>query len=169
MLNYGRILSKEIREEKHHATTDPKQKLHYYQKEDADYLFHVKFKDIDRFGIVVDYISIAKTRPVLDVGAINRRLDEQAEAIQKRVTFLLEEFKLIEMDRQNKCAQLRSYPPHKADNAKYYYEIMLDEGNKAHFQRYQYSIQDKRYEKITSQFTTETFERLVDELVKIIA
>jgi hypothetical protein len=95
-------------------------------------------------------------------------LAEQANAIQKKITYLLEEFKLIEMDNQNKRAQLRSYPPYTRDNSKYYYEVVLDEGNKAHFQRYQYSMEEKRYGKITSQLTSETFERLVNDLTSIL-
>jgi hypothetical protein len=68
----------------------------------------------------------------------------------------------------NKRAQLRSYPPYKDENSKYYYEIILDEANRVHFQRYQYSKIEKRFEKTTSQLTLEIFERLINDLVDIL-
>ncbi|RMF56357.1 MAG: hypothetical protein D6748_13720 [Calditrichaeota bacterium] len=164
-MNYGQKIISLIQEEKARGVyADPKQKYYYLQHEEGDLQFQVRFKDIDKLGIVLDYLSIKKQAPILDVSLINQKLDEQAAAVEKRITFLLEGFKLIELDRQNKRAQLRSYPPHTKENSKYYYEIVLDEGTRVHFQRYEYSIPDKRYQKIDSQLTLETFERLLDEL-----
>lgn len=169
-MNYGKKVSEMLFDEKNPAVHfDAKQKFFYLQHQEGDYQFQIKFKDAAKYGILIDYIAIGKSIPLQDVETINQRLDEQADAIQKRITFLLEEFKLIEMDIRNKRAQLRSYPPHTEDNAKYYYEIVLDEGVKVHFQRYQFLTDEKRYAKITSQLTMETFERLINELVKILA
>ncbi len=165
-MNYGQLLLKLVREEKDRS--DPKQKFLYVNHEEEDFVFQVKFKDLDKYTFVLDYFSINKSAPILDVDLINKRLNKQADAIQKRITFLLEDFKLIEMDTRNKRAQLRSYPPYTEENSKYYYEIVLDEGSKLHFQRYEYSMDKKRYEKITSNLTVETFERLINELVDIL-
>lgn len=168
-MSYGQTLVKLIQEEKARGVyADPKQKYYYLQHEVDDFQFQVRFKDIEKLGIVLDYLSVQKLSPILDVSLINRKLEEQAAAVEKNITFLLEGFKLIEMDLQNKRAQLRSYPPYTKENSKYYYEIMLDEGTKAHFQRYEYSMTDKRYQKITSQLTIEIFERLVDELTALL-
>lgn len=168
-MDYGQIVFKVMEEEKNRALySDPKQKFFYLQHQENNLLFQVKYKDIEKSVIVLDYISVLNKTPILDVDLIKKKLSAQAEAIQKRITFLLEDFKLIEMDNQNKRAQLRSYPPYTRENSKYYYEIVLDEGTRAHFQRYEYSMAEKRYEKITSQLTRETFERLVNELVEIL-
>ncbi len=168
-MSYGQVLVKRIQEEKARGVyADPKQKYYYLQQEVDDVQFQVRFKDIEKLGIVLDYLSVQKLSPILDVSLINRKLEEQAAAVEQNITFLLEGFKLIEMDLQNKRAQLRSYPPYTKENSKYYYEIMLDEGTKAHFQRYEYSMTDKRYQKITSQLTIEIFERLVDELTALL-
>lgn len=168
-MNYAKKITGMLLEERNQAVHfDPKQKFFYLQHQEGDYQFQIKFKDVAKYGILLDYIAISKSTPLQDVEAINQRLDAQAEAIQKRITFLLEEFKLIEMDLRNKRAQLRSYPPHTEENAKYYYEIVLDEGVKVHFQRYQFLTDEKRYAKITSQLSMETFERLINELVMIL-
>lgn len=163
-MNYGKLITQKLLEEKERVP-EPKQKFYYLQHQEGDFSFQVKFKDISKHGIVLDYISLGKSTPILDVEEINKRLDAQADRVQKNINFLLEDFKLIEMDTRNKRAQLRSYPPHTEDNSKYYYEVVLDEGIKTHFQRYQYSREEKRYEKVTSQLTLETFERLINELV----
>jgi hypothetical protein len=166
-MNCGKLITQKISEEQNRVP-DPKQKFYYIQHQEDDFQFQIKFKDAGKYGIILDYISINKINPVLDMELINKRLDQQANAIQKKITYLLEEFRLVEMDNQNKRAQLRSYPPHTQDNSKYYYEIVLDEGIKAHFQRYQFSIEEKRYGKITSQLTAEIFERLVNDLINIL-
>ncbi len=169
MSNYGKSLSKMLQTGKAQSLQASARKQFYYlQHEEDDFQFQMRVKDVEKFAVVVDYVSVAKKDPILDVEVINQKIARQADAIQKNITFLLEEFKIIELDRQNKRAQLRSYPPHTDENSKYYYEIVLDEGTKAHFQRYEYSMAEKRYTKITSQLTTETFERLIDGICDIL-
>ena len=158
----------ELRELKKSPGTTRKDKFYYFHKALDGLDVAVKFKDIDRYGIVVDYISLARTEPILDVEAINRRLEQQAETVQKTITYLLEDFMLIEMDKASKRAQLRSYPPYEKENSKFFYEIVLEEGTRVHFQRYEYNKEHRRYEKITSQLTLEIFKRLVDDLANLV-
>ena len=165
----GKIILAKIREEKAKATEEKqKERFQLLQHREGDCHFQIKYKDIDKYGIVVDYISIRREIPILDVEMINKRLEQQSEKVQKTITYLLEDFRLIEIDKMNKRAQLRSYHPHKKEDSKFYYEIILDEGVKIHFQRYEYSTSRRRFEKITSQLTLETFERLIDDLVDIL-
>ncbi len=158
----------ELRELKAEPGTSRKDKFYYYHKEMDGLTFAIKFKDIDKYGIVVDYISVARKNPIMDVDEINRRLEKQAEAVQQQITYLLEDFMLIEMDKATKRAQLRSYPPYEKENSKYFYEIVLEEGTRVHFQRYEYNRDERRYEKITSQLTLEIFKRLVEDLVALV-
>lgn len=169
-MKYGKLILQKIQEQKNRLPEVGQKDRFFLLQHTEDILqFQIKFKDIDKYGIVVDYISITNSEPILDVNLINRKLEKQAEKIQNTITYLLETFALIEIDKRNKRAQLRSYPPHTYENSKFYYEIVLDEGVKVHFQRYEYSETDKRYEKITSQLTLETFERLIDDLVSILS
>ena len=169
MTNYGKLITVKLQEEKKRAVhSEKRQKFNHLQFEENDLQFQLRYKDIEKYGVVLDYISISKSEQIIDLDIIKKQIETQADAIQKRITFLLEDFRLIEMDNQNKRAQLRSYPPFKDDDSKYYSEIILDEGHKVHFQRYAYNMKEKRYEKITSQLTIETFERLINELVSIL-
>ncbi len=163
----NRILEK-IKEEKAKPGEKQKDKFTFAEHQENDCHVQVKFKDIDKYGIVVDYITVSIETPILDVAIINNKLQKQSDAVQQTITYLLEDFKLIELDRMNKKAQLRSYPPHKEEDSKFYYEIILDDGTKAHFQRYEYSSTKRRFEKITSQLTLETFVRLVDDMADIL-
>lgn len=168
-MNYGKLILQKLLDERDRVIqAKTKEKFNILQHQEDEFHFQIKFKDIDKYGIVLDYISISKSTPVMDVDIINKELEANSNEIQNKITYLLEDFKLIELDRMSKRAQLRSYPPYKEEDSKYFYEIVLDEANRIHFQRYQYSSNSKRYEKITSQFTLEIFTRLVDDLVSIL-
>jgi hypothetical protein len=167
MQDYGKRLKSMLHAGKYTSLqSDARETLHYLQLDDDKLTIQVRFKEVEKYSILLDSITMSIPGASPDVETVNERLSAQADAIQKRITFLLESFRLIELDKQNKRAQLRSYPPHSEENNKYYYEIVLDEGVKIHFQRYQYSQDQKRYEKIYSLLTMETFERLINELAK---
>jgi len=167
-MNLSEKVLQELQELKQQPGSARKDKYFYYQKTHDGLTLTVKFKDIDRYGIVVDYIDIARQEPILDVDEINRRLEQQADQVQSTITYLLEDFMLIEMDKASKRAQLRSYPPYEKENSKFFYEIVLEEGTRVHFQRYEYNKEHRRYEKITSQLTQEIFKRLVDDLITLV-
>ncbi len=168
-MNYGEFIVKKLVDLKNQGDNQ-RQRDNFFllQLTQEDCLFQIRFKDIDKYGLVFDYISIKKGTPILDVEQINRTLEKQAGKFQEKITYLLEDFRLIELDKMNKRAQLRSYPPYKKEDSKYYYEIVLDEGTRFHLQRYEYSSSLKRYEKITSQLTLEIFERLINDVIEIL-
>ena len=164
-MNYGKLILERLQADQG-KLFDAKNKdnLSLLQHKENEINYQIKYKGIDKYGIVLDYISIYSSNPILDVDLINQKLDEQSNKIQQNITYLLEDFKLIELDKMNKRAQLRSYPPFEKENSKYYYEIVVEEGVRLHFQRYMYSKDRKRFEKITSQLTLEIFERLINDL-----
>jgi hypothetical protein len=168
-MNYGKLVLERIQAEQGKLfDSKNKEKLSLLHHKENDINYQIKYKGIDNYGIVLDYISVALVNPILDVDLINQKLEEQSEKLQQTITYLLEDFKLIELDKMNKRAQLRSYPPFESENSKYYYEIVVEEGIRCHFQRYLYSKDSKRFEKITSQFTLEIFERLINDLTSVL-
>lgn len=167
-MSYGKIIIDLMDSQNPAIEKDEKRQTKFIQYKDEVLQFNIRFKEAGSMGVVLDYAAISRVNPLLDTQSINQHIDTQAERIQKRITFLQEEFRLIENDHQNKRAQLRSYPPYSDDESRFYFEIVLDEGSKVHFQRYQYSLREKRYRKITSQFTRESFMRLIDELAQAI-
>ena len=151
-----------------HPSSDTRERQFFLSENYDDVKISVKFKEAEKLGVVLDYLAIARNEPMLDNAAINQELQRQAEEVQGKITFLLEDFRLLELDRQNKRAQLRSYPPQADADSKYYYEIVLEEATEAHFCRYQFNRTAKRFTRIHSQLSGETFCRLVDELAEIV-
>ena len=167
-MRFSEKVIQDLRTLKHETAPTRADKFYHFQKDVEGLNIAIKFKDIDRYGIVLDYIAIVRKEPILDVEEINRRLEHQAEMVQNKITYLLEDFTLIEIDKASKKAQLRSYPPYEKENSKFFYEIVLEEGTRVHFQRYEYNRDHRRYEKITSQLTLEIFERLLEDLAALV-
>lgn len=168
MMNYGKVLLKLLQEESNKFLyKDAQQKSMHLTHEIGEFQFEVRFSEIEKLGLVIENFTVDHTGVAAEKKPVSELLEEQADLLQKSITFLLEDLKLIEMDNKNHKAQLRSYPPYSEDGSKYYYQITLDQGRRIHFQRYEYSRTDKQYKKIPSQLTRETFERLVNALVAV--
>lgn len=168
-MSVGKGLLARMQEAKNHnPSSDVRERQFFVNETHDDIKVSVKFKEAEKLGVVLDYLAISRTEPLLDSSSINEQLEQQAEAVQQNITFLLEDFRLLELDRQNKRAQLRSYPPQADENSKYYYEIVLEDGSDAHFCRYQFNRNQKRFTRIHSQLSGETFIRLTDKLIDII-
>ncbi|MGH1363533.1 MAG: hypothetical protein ACRBF0_08250 [Calditrichia bacterium] len=162
-MSYGKKIAETIRDGDNKALyTDPKKKITYYNHEEGNLKFQVKFREFGKFGVELDTITVSSTKPLPNLDVSRQLIEEQAEKVQESITFLPENFRLIEMDHTVKKAQLRSYPPVQEEDSKYYHEVVLEDGNNAHFQRYQFSREKKRYQKVNSQLTRESFEKLID-------
>lgn len=132
--------------------------------EEQNLKFKIKLVAFDQIGLRLEYIHITSDEEFSDSQVIMRKLEEQAEQIQTKITYLLENFKLIELDKMNRRVQLRSYPPYDTEDGKYFYEIIIENANEVYFQRFAYSYEHKRYEKVVSDFTREAFIRLINDL-----
>lgn len=167
-MSYGKKIAETIRDGKEKTLyTDPKQKVTYYNHQEGDLKFQVKFREFGKFGVELDNITVSSDKPLPNVDATRQIIEQQAEKIEQSITFLPENFRLIEMDHTVKKAQLRSYPPQQEEDSKYYHEVVLEDGNSAHFQRYQFSREKKRYQKVNSQLTRESFEKLIDSFAEL--
>ncbi|GAB4335275.1 MAG: hypothetical protein Kow0037_14950 [Calditrichia bacterium] len=169
MKSFGKQIVSMIREQEQSGLTTPSgKKFKQFQSQLGKCSVQIKYKEIGSLGILLDSVVMKRGEAVLDLEEQHRRLEKMAHEVQERLTYLLEDFRLLELDRLNKKAQLRSYPPHQDEDSKYYYEIVIDEAVQIHFQRYQFNRKTRRYEKIASQLTLEVFERLLDDLWAIL-
>lgn len=165
----GKQIVSMIREQEQGGLAAPSgKKFKQFQTHIGQCSVQIKYKEIGSLGILLDSIVMKRGDALLDLDEMYRRLEIMAHEVQEKLTYLLEDFRLLEMDRLNKRAQLRSYPPHQDEDSKYYYEIVIDEAVQVHFQRYQFNRNTRRYEKISSQFTLEVFERLLNDLWSIL-
>jgi len=54
------------------------------------------------------------------------KLEEFADSCCQRITYLPENFRIVELDAQNRQAQIRSYPPYTTQSKRIYFEIVLN-------------------------------------------
>lgn len=81
---------------------------------------------IDSIGCAFDYLSYRTPRlEQLD----STQLKELGEQLAKRVTYLLEQIRPIEIDGQAATLQLRSQRPQQHQNGKRYYEVLAQPGS----------------------------------------
>jgi hypothetical protein len=102
------------------------------------------------------------TAPKL-TGAAADVLKSTAEALSKRLTYLLEPISPIETDSQGCTVQMRSMPPHKEDKVTSYYELLVSRDGRLSLVRYQRAPGNPR-QAIAAHVTREVLVRLVGDL-----
>jgi hypothetical protein len=88
------------------------------------------------------------------------QLKRVADALSKRLTYLLEPISPIEVDADQCIVQLRSNPPQRDDNGTRYYELLVRRGGEISLRRFQKQPGGVR-EAVPAQVTREVFLRLV--------
>jgi hypothetical protein len=88
------------------------------------------------------------------------RLRQVAEALSRRLTYLLEPISPIEVDAEQCVVQLRSNPPQKDENGTSYYELLVAAGGRLSLCRFNKAAGNPRHA-IPAQVTREVFLRLV--------
>ncbi len=88
-----------------------------------------------------------------------------AERVCSRVTGLLEPLRLVEVDGEQKTAQLRSEGPAERDGELFYYEVLLHGDGRAFLRRYR-AVRDgsKRREQVGFVLTHEVLAKLAGDL-----
>jgi hypothetical protein len=124
----------------------------------------LEIQDFDKFSYMVKTFSVTRAQAPTANVSLKELLLRQSAEIERRITYLLEGFRLIELDETNVVAQIRSFTPHKKGEEKFYYEVLLPHGMSATFSRYRLSRQAENRELVPCHLTRETFERLVDDL-----
>jgi hypothetical protein len=90
------------------------------------------------------------------------QLKKVADALSKKLTYLLEPISPIEVDADQCIVQLRSSPPQRDDNGTRYYELLVRKGGELSLRRFQKQPGGIR-EIVPAQVTHEVFLRLVDD------
>ncbi len=95
-----------------------------------------------------------------------KALRAQAEALVQRVTFLPEKLALLELDKSQKTAVLRSALPFRNEKAVLFFEIWLTRGQEILFRR----IRNENHKRRTVPFVLpwEIADRLIKELISIL-
>ncbi len=113
---------------------------------------------VDSLGVSVQRLEV---KSISLVGLAAEKLREIADDLASRVGYLLEAIAPIEVDDEACTIQMRSMPPHRAENATSYYEVLVTAG----------AISLKRYTKAKAvrreaeafDITRQVLLRLVDD------
>lgn len=117
--------------------------------------WNLKIIDFDKLGLLILHVEIkAKDTPVLP-------LEKQSEVLKSKLTYLEEDFKLVEYDRNNRTIILRSNLFHKVESTVNYYEIVLKEGNQLSFNCYELDRVAGKRQVCPANLARATFERLL--------
>ena len=100
--------------------------------ETKNLIWHFEIIEFDKLGLLVNHIEITahNTPPI--------PLERQFDLLKKKITYLEEDFELVEHDRNKRMMILRSNTPQQLENAVTYYEILLEAGNQLSFRRYEF-------------------------------
>jgi hypothetical protein len=137
----------------------------FAHKEDAgDLRLVVEVEDFDKYSYLIKNIAVQRSTPHT-TESIKSLLAAQAAEIEKRLTYLQENFRLIELDEIAKRAQVRSASPYQSDDGtRYYYEVLLTEGNALTFSRFIRFKGSKSRMAYPSLFSGETLARVINDL-----
>jgi len=122
--------------------------------ETKNLIWRFEITQLDKLGLLINHIAItARTPPI--------SLERQFDLLKKKITYLEEDFELVEHDRNKEIMILRSTIPQQMEHAINYYEILLAAGNQLSFRRYEFDkIMGKRRVR-PANLATDTFGRLL--------
>jgi hypothetical protein len=136
----------------------------FTHEQDVDGIrFTLEIQDADKYGFLVRSIAARKEAPGLAADELKTLLAKQAAELEKRLTYLLESFRLLELDELKQTAQVRSHAPYRQDGTIHYYEVLLSAGRALAFARYNTRGARGQREVEPTYVTKEALVRLVND------
>jgi hypothetical protein len=119
---------------------------------------------VDTVGCVLNEVAVVRDNPLAD-DAI--RLEAHARQAAARTTGLLEPLRLVEVDRAQNVAILRSETPKTKGDGVRYYEVRFNGLNRVSINRYTATKQSPaKREAITFTLTHEALAHVIEDLVR---
>lgn len=129
--------------------------------------------ELDSIGILLNSVEVSKDiSPDVEMAEY---LKVAAETIEKRINYLMEQLKIIELDSTTNAVQLRSERPETNDGRLSYYEFVLKAGkwfgyrNHVSVHRYSQHPEDEpNRHSVPFPVTKKQFQKLIDDLTEIL-
>jgi len=116
---------------------------------------------LDSVGVSFDALEFATTqRPEWSADD----LTAWGERIAKRVTYLMEPLKVVEIDAAEGEVQIRSDAPTPRAELRGYYEILLGRAGTCRLHRFVFDETTRRRRRASCNLTREVLERLIDDI-----
>ncbi len=125
----------------------------------GDLQVHLRLADWDRLGCLLERLEIRHRG--------GRPLHLTPVSIEKRVTYLEEALRVIEIEEARGHALLRSAPPTVSDGKVMFFEIILDRSKGLSLARYAYDRERGKRDRIAAPLTRHALVRLVDDLLAL--
>jgi hypothetical protein len=121
---------------------------------------------VERNSLAVSFNQLRLTTPELgSAGAAD--LERIGKALAARLTYLMEPIAPIEIDAASCVVQLRSNPPHRDDDSRSYYELIVRRGGEIALSRFRKENSDAR-RPIAVNVTREVLLRLVGDFCTVL-
>ncbi|MFQ5864184.1 MAG: hypothetical protein ACE5IW_03035 [bacterium] len=133
-----------------------------------DIHLRVEIEDFDRFSFQIGKLELKNTAKFKVVKLTADGLKKRAEDLAAKVTYLLENLALVELDSVNLLAQIRSVSPYEEIDLLTYYEIIIDSQGSIRFGRFQQHPSQPRLQ-IPFKLTEDVFERLIDDFAEAVS
>ena len=142
--------------------------LGYIFEDEKDNLrLRIEVEDIDKYSVLLRSIEAHKAQKDDGRKLSISIVEKQAKTLEEKLTYLLENCRTIEVDRNLMTAQIRSELPFKDDAGIHYYEVLLTKGTSLKFSRYAKQSDKLRVEE-TCLLSDKILARLIDDLVATI-
>ncbi len=122
-----------------------------------------KLVALDALALAFDQLIVVRDSLVT---APIEQLKKLADALSKRLTYLLEPISPVEVDADQCIVQMRSSPPQRDDNGTRYYELLVRRGGELCLRRFEKQPGNVR-QAVPAQVTREVFLRLVDDFSQV--
>jgi len=116
---------------------------------------------LDTVGLALstmEYANTSKTEWTSDA------LKQWGERLSKKVTYLMEPLRVLEVNDQEGEVQMRSHSPTPRDQERAYYEMRLFREGSLRMERFVYDDTTRQRRQVPCQLTRETLERLADDI-----
>lgn len=121
---------------------------------------------VERNSLAVALQALRVATPEL-ANTSSNRLEQMANDLSARLTYLMEPIRPIEIDADACVAQLRSSPPQRDDDGRSYYELTVRRGGEIALVRYHKEPGAVR-QQIPANITREVLVRLVDDFEAVL-
>ena len=130
--------------------------------------FQLTVQDFDKFSFLLERLQIEISKESAEVPLDVDDLKRRAEFLAKKVTYLLENLELFEIDAVNLKIQLRSTSPQDEQAALSYFEIIMQGNGSISLARILFDKGKKQKQRIPFHVTNEVLEKLINDVVETI-
>jgi hypothetical protein len=125
--------------------------------EDGQLIWNFEIEDLDKLGVLILGLDVkVKVSPRLS-------LLRQSEVLRQTLTYLEEDFSVVEHDPDSRTVILRSNLPRRSETAVHYYEIVLSNGDQLSFRRYSFDRVTAKRQSCAANLARANFERLIGD------